>query len=152
LAAEHGKRHFAGALAMKMKSWTVLTLATLCAVATSILLTRADSSAAPNTKSKTKPKVELYDVIQIGDELKVIKCCDLANEKKRVKDENDKALKEWTRAKKKDPASAGDKPAKLAVKIRKANLKSKEDADDERDKLQEKADKKSDAKSSDKSK
>jgi len=90
---------------MKRISWTLLTLLPLAAITVGILLTPASSLAQSTTKSTAKPKptVEMYDVVQVGDEIKVVAVKALKDEQKRAKTENDKAMKEWKRAKKSDP-------------------------------------------------
>jgi hypothetical protein len=130
---------------MKRKSWTLLTLATLAAIAAGILLTPARSLAATKP-AKSKPAVELYDVVQIGDEIKVISAKSLKDEQKRVKDANDKAVKEWKKAKKRDKDSSIPKPAPLTVKLLKKNIKDKDDADQACQDLKDKLEKKEDSK------
>ena len=92
----------------------------------------------------------MYDVVQVGDEIKVVAVKALKDEQKRAKTENDKAMKEWKRAKKSDPSTP--KPTSLIVKVLKRNIKSKEDADSACQDLKDKLDKKEESKPAPKSK
>ena len=104
-------------------------------------------SLAVTKEPKSKP--ELYDVVQIGDEFKVITVKSLKDEKKRVKTENDKAMRDWHKAKKSDPSAP--KPAPLIIKVLKTNIKTKEDADQACQDLKDKLEKKDDSKPTKKS-
>ena len=132
---------------MKRKLLTLLTLVPLATIAAGILLMPARSLAAPPA-AKAKP--ELYDVVQIGDEFKVITVKSLKDEQKRVKTDYDKAMKDWKKTKKNDPSAP--KPVMVVVKVLRKNIKTKEDADQACQDLKDKQDKKDDSKPTTKSK
>ena len=80
---------------------------------------------------------ELYSVIRIGDEVKVIRKADVAQEKKTAANKYKADLKAYQDAKKaaaknKDEATELKKPIKPIVKVLKESLKSKTEADDYR--------------------
>jgi hypothetical protein len=120
-------------------------------IAGGVLLAPAGGLAQTTRKSpkpikpSTKPAVQAYTVIQVGDECKVILTSDLAAEKKKVADQYKDDMKQWQKDKKDDPNAP--KPAKLVVKVIKGGFKDKAEADKRCADEQEKVDKKKEAKS-----
>ncbi len=108
-------------------SWTLLSI-----------LAGAAWAAKPRSPTTPPPtKNEAYSVIQVGQEVKVVKKSEVKAEEKSVKDRYQRDMKAYQEAKKsagknKDAASQAVKPdkANYVFKILKASCKTKDEADD----------------------
>jgi hypothetical protein len=97
------------------------------------LWTTASVAAPKHAEKSATPKPELYTVVQIGDEVQVIKKSELTNLRKTTAEEDKKAKKDYDEAKKsaaksKDKSDLGKPPVKRSVKVLKDSLKSEQDA------------------------
>jgi hypothetical protein len=101
--------------------------------------TAADRRDTKKDTKKEIKKVEMFAVVQIGEEFKAIPMSGLKDEKKRVEDDYKAAVKEWPEARKKDPKAPH--PIKLTVKVLKQNIKGQEEADKYKQQLEEQAEK-----------
>ena len=100
----------------------------------------SSSGAVPKrtTDQTAKPKVETYSVVQIGEEVKVVKKSELTTLRKSIATEDKQAAKAYEEAKK---ASGKDKdkdknnselvkPVKRKIKVLKGSLKTEQEAND----------------------
>jgi hypothetical protein len=95
------------------------------------------SSPKPKT---TKPAVEYWTVLKIGDEYKVVKLTDVTAETKKAEDDYKAKMKEYLDAKKADPSATPDKPNHVVPKKTGKVFKSQEEAQTYIDDLKKKAD------------
>jgi hypothetical protein len=130
---------------MSKKCFSVLSLTIAGAVAASILLTPAGSLAQQRAGGRTggtgaaktgKTAPEVFAVVQIGDEIKVIRNADILTETKKVTEDYKRDMKKWQEDKKSDPKA--EKPKKLTLKVLKRSIKTKEEADEFCTKMQDK--------------
>ena len=116
-----------------MKSLTALMISAVCAILVSAAGT-SSLAAIPSRPAPGAAKADLYDVVKIGDDLKVIKKSELVGLKKSTADENKKDLKAYQDAKRsatksKDKSAMPPKPVKRSVVVLKASLKSDAEAE-----------------------
>ena len=114
---------------MHRRSFMVLAIAALGAVAGTILLTPA-SSLADNKAAKKAP--ETWVVIKItdanGDEYKAVRSTEVAAKRKEVAEENKKAKDDYKDARKSDPKA--EKPVITKLKIVKSGFTTEKGAKD----------------------
>ncbi len=130
---------------MHRRSFTVLALAVLGAVAGTILLTPAASLAAT-----TKKAPEQWVVVKIGDDYKAIRSTEVSNEKKKLADDYKKALEDWKDLRKSDPKAP--RPMRVKFKIVKSGFSTEKGAKEYIDKVVEEGDQKDDSKGGSKDK
>jgi hypothetical protein len=97
---------------------------------------RGQTSSKPHPSKTSSSKTQSFTVVQIGDEYKVINSSSLADEKKRVNDDNKKKRDEWEDERKADPSLK--RPVTLVVKVIKSGFKTQKGADEFVVKLKEK--------------
>ncbi|MGA2064026.1 MAG: hypothetical protein ABSG86_03605 [Thermoguttaceae bacterium] len=88
----------------------------------------AQSSSHTSSHTKTKTKTESYMVVELGGQYKVISASTLKDEKKRVEEDNKKAIELWQ-----DEVKAGSKteaPVKKKLIVKKAGFKTQKGADE----------------------
>jgi predicted transcriptional regulator len=116
-------------------------LAPVIAIVSIIILGVAGATAFATSQRHAPPnkagsaKAETYDVVKIGDDVKVIKKSELAGLKKSTADEDKRLLKEYQDSKKgtgksKDASGTVKKPVKRSVLVLKASLKTDQEAQD----------------------
>ena len=133
-----------------MKKSAILATAAAAVLLASLLAATSDGATGTKRMDKTAvAKVEMYAVVQIGEELSVVKKSDLANLKKSTAEEDKKKMKDYEEAKKAATKNKESfdlpKPVKRSVKILKNSLKSEQAANDWKEKfLREKDGSKSD--------
>jgi hypothetical protein len=133
-------------------------LVSAIAIASVLILIAAESPslAAPRVaapRSAAPTKTETFDVVKIGDEVKVIKKSELVGLRKSTAEEDKKDLKTYQDAKKelskskdKDKSAMPKKPVKRTVLVLKASFKTQEEAEAWKTKYEEKKDASKDAK------
>jgi len=129
-----------------MKTSGFLTTAMAAVLLLSVWAAPDQGLAAPGSKAGAAPKPELWSVVKVGDELKVIKKTDLKQLQKTTTDEDATKKKQYEDAKKDAaknkgksdaPSPAGSpavdltqKPLKRTVKVLKSSCKTEQEATD----------------------
>jgi hypothetical protein len=113
-----------------MYKFAVLAGAAVIALATN--LWTATSEAAPRREKVAAAKPEVYVVVQIGDEVSVVRKTELTTLKKSTTEDDARKKKEYSEAKKaavksKDKTDLGKPPVKRSVRVLK-EFKSQEEA------------------------
>ena len=95
------------------------------------------TAAAPAAMANPTPyaKSESYSVVQVGDEIRVVRKSELANLKKSVAEDYKRDMKIYQDSKKGKDKAATTKPIKSEVKILKQTCKTEQEANEYRDKL-----------------
>lgn len=127
---------------MKRSSLISFVACLFLLVALPLAILAADHTKHSNSSRPTKPAAskssDLYAVVQIGDEYKVIRQSEIPTETKRVAEKYKDDMKSYQEAKKKDPQA--EKPQKVTVKTIKKSIKSQQDAQEYCDKMKDKGD------------
>jgi hypothetical protein len=125
LAAAAARSVFIGVLFMtKTKLFCFAAAAVIGGI---VIVQRVE--AAPYRPAKTNTQAnESYTVVKIGDDYKAIHSTGIKDEKKRIDDENKKALNEWKDAIKSDPKA--ERPVPLFLRVIKPGFLTQKGADE----------------------